>query len=111
MEGRANDYFTTKSGEKIYNFDIENVILEVDGVYQCEVVGRKQPDGYEEAVAFIIFSEKANKDKVLSEVQRICKKRLKTEQIPVEFRVLDRFPVKSSGKRDMEKLIQIASES
>ena len=52
-----------------------------------------------------------NKDKVLSEVQRICKKRLKTEQIPVEFRVLDRFPVKPSGKRDMEKLIQIASES
>lgn len=111
VEGRATDYFTTKSGEKIYNFDIENVILEVDGVYQCEVVGRKQPDGYEEAFAFIIFSEKANKDKVLSEVQRICKKRLKTEQIPVEFRVLDSFPVKPSGKRDMEKLIRIAAES
>ena len=111
VEGRATDYFTTKSGEKIYNFDIENVILEVDGVYQCEVVGRKQPDGYEEAFAFIIFSEKANKDKVLSEVQRICKKRLKTEQIPVEFRVLESFPVKPSGKRDMEKLIRIAAES
>ncbi len=62
---------------KIYNFDIENVILKVDGVYQCEVVGRKQPDGYEEAFAFVIFSEKENKDKVLSEVQRICKKKVK----------------------------------
>ena len=111
VEGRAIDYFTTKSGEKVYNFDIENVILEIEGIYQCEVVEKRKIGGYEEAFAFVVLTEKEKETEVLAEVQRVCKKRLKEEQIPVEFRVIDSFPVKSSGKRDMEKLIQIAAES
>lgn len=110
VEGRAMDYFTTISGDRIYNFDIENVILEVENVYQCEVVGRKKKDDSEEPVAFVVLSEKETQSKTLKSIRELCERRLSREQIPVAIQVIDEFPVKPSGKRDMEQLSKIAAE-
>lgn len=110
VEGRATDYFTTASNERIYNFDIENVILKIKAVEQCEVVGRKNPNGYEESFAFVLLKEVADASAVIDEINKICNKELKPEQVPVKIKVINEFPVKPSGKRNMEQLIQIASE-
>ena len=37
VEGRASDY-SIINGEKIYNFDIENIIMELDGIKMCDVL-------------------------------------------------------------------------
>lgn len=110
VEGRATDYFTTASNERIYNFDIENIILKIESVAQCEVVGRKNPNGYEEPFAFVILKENVDASTVIDEINKICNRELKPEQVPVKIKVINEFPVKPSGKRNMEQLIQAASE-
>ncbi len=110
VEGRASDSFTSLSGDTVYNFDIENVILKSKSVFGCEVVGRKNVHGYEEAFCFVVLNQGCNKDASLKEIRQICEKELDSEHIPVEYVVLDSFPVKVSGKRDMERLYNLASE-
>lgn len=110
VEGRATDYFTTASNERIFNFDIENIILKIESVAQCEVVGRKNPNGYEEPFAFVILKENVDASTVIDEINKICNRELKPEQVPVKIKVINEFPVKPSGKRNMEQLIQAASE-
>lgn len=110
VEGRATDYFTTKSGDRVYNFDIENVILENEYVDQCEVVGRKNADGFEEPYAFVILSKGVDATMAISNIEGLCKIKLIREQVPIEIKVLESFPVKPSGKRNMEQLIKMASE-
>lgn len=39
VQGRKTDVFTNKAGEKVYCFDIEDEILKINEVFQCEVIG------------------------------------------------------------------------
>lgn len=106
VEGRANDCFTTKNG-KCYCFDIENIILQDEGIEQCEVVGARSESGYDKPVAFVVAkSEEVSVDRLYE----LCKRNLTEDKVPVKINVIDRIPVKPSGKRDMEKLKEMAAE-
>lgn len=108
VEGRASDYFVTPSGRKAYNFDIENVILEVEGVEQCEIVNRKNSDDNSEPVAFVILRENTDADGITASIKKSCIHNLDAELVPTDIRVIDKYPVKPSGKRDMEELARMA---
>ncbi len=107
IEGRANDFFTTKSGKKTYCFDVEDVILQCNSVDQCEVVGVTTQNGYEVAYAFVVIKNDIEDVDVLLDA---CREKIDEESVPVNISVIDRFPIKPSGKRDMEKLIEMARE-
>ena len=65
---------------------------------------------FELYVAFVVLSEKETQSKTLKSIRELCERRLSREQIPVAIQVIDEFPVKPSGKRDMEQLSKIAAE-
>lgn len=105
--GRASDTFTSKSGQKIYCFDIENVVLENENIAQCEVVGHDR-GGFEVPAVHIILEEtcKKSQKEILEEVHQNCISKLPEECIPGGYKFCDAFPVKNNGKRDMELIRQ-----
>ena len=107
VEGRATDYFVSKTGKKIFCFDIEDVILEDEQVEQCEVIGIEE-ENYSVPYAFIVIKyEQVDTEKILER----CKSKLDAESVPVGIRVIDSFPVSLSGKRDLDKLRETVKEN
>jgi len=105
--GRANDTFVSKSGCNIYCFDIENVVLENDNIAQCEVVGISVED-YSVPVVHMVLEEdcKLTEIEIIEMVHRVCCDKLDADSIPYGYKICKAFPVKISGKRDMELIKQ-----
>lgn len=103
--GRASDKFTAQNGKEIYCFDIENVILENENIASCEVVGLHKDD-YFVPVAHFVFADtcQLSSEEVILEVHENCKQKLDADCVPCGYKCRKTFPVKSSGKRDMEAL-------
>ena len=107
VQGRKSDY-TIVNGKKIYNFDIENVILSDNDIKNVDVLpinGNK-----EQFVVHIIFSDeflnKINNEQSLIELKivEIQKKIYESfkdyDYVPEFFKVRKDFPFAKSGKRD-----------
>lgn len=109
IQGRVNDTMTVASGEKVYCFDIEALILQNKDIDQCKVVGIPAGDGFEKPVAFVVMKGE-KKDVHLDSVKACCSGKLANDCIPVAVHVLDTFPIKASGKQDVEKLKEMAIE-
>lgn len=108
--GRVNDTYTDVNGEIIYCFDIENEILRNDNVGQCEVVGLQLGDHEVPVVHLVLKNNESLSEKdVLLEIHNHCMKNLEETSIPCGYKIRKDFPVKSSGKRDME-LIKLERE-
>ncbi len=59
VQGRTSDY-SIINGEKIYNFDIENIIMELDNIKICDVL-EFDDNGMKELAVHIIFTEELQK--------------------------------------------------
>ena len=105
--GRANDTFTAKNGETMYCFDIEAEIMKNDNVAQCEVVGLSV-DGYDVLVAHIVVDEKCilSENELITAIHKHCQDTLDEYAVPCGYKICKSFPVKASGKRDMETIKQ-----
>lgn len=105
--GRATDSFVSKSGITIYNFDIEAVIQEDNCVTDCEVVGVSE-GAYEIPVAHIIKTRDCTLSdaELIDRIYRTCKDRLEPELIPHGYKLVESFPMKNNGKRNMEAIKQ-----
>jgi len=105
--GRANDTFKAKSGEVLFCFDIENEIIKDRNVALCEVVGIPGT-GYEVPVAHIVLEKNCSlsEQEVITAIHNACVSRLSEQCIPCGYKIRKAFPVKSSGKRDMELIKQ-----
>lgn len=109
IEGRANDY-SMVGDKKVYNFDVESVIKNVDGIANVDVLEKK--DEVEEnkmAVHIVPTSEFmtsiSNNPEVLAdkiyELQTLIYDQLQDESlIPTIFKIRESFPHAKSGKRD-----------
>lgn len=103
--GRINDKFTSKSGKEIYCFNIENVILENENIASCEVVGLPKDDYFVPVAHFVLEDTcQLSSEKVLLQIHENCKQKLDADCVPCGYKCREVFPVKSSGKRDMEAL-------
>ena len=102
--GRASDYFLAPGGEKVYLFDVENVILQDAAVELCEVVA-VGPDGCA-PVAHMVLTPNActNLTEIIRRVDALCRAQLPEYAVPVAYKFRDSFPVKPSGKRDADAL-------
>lgn len=101
--GRSNDVFTGENGQQYYCFDIENVILENENIAQCEVVGLSKGT-YEVPVAHIVLEDGCalSEKEIVESIHANCIKKLPRECVPCGYKLCGAFPVKNSGKRDME---------
>lgn len=101
--GRATDTFKAQDGMVVYCFDVESQIYKNENVVQCEVVGLNVGD-YEVPVAHIIIENNCciDKEQLIRDIHLCCLKNLPSNSVPHGYKICDTFPIKSSGKRDME---------
>ena len=101
--GRATDCYYTDDGTRIFQFDIENVILQDASVSDCKVV--QTADGTM-VVAHIILTDecKQNEREIISRIYKKCVDNLDACVVPTHYKIRDSFPVHSNGKRDNEAL-------
>ena len=108
VEGRASDY-SIINNNKIYNFDVENIIRRLKEISNCDVI--QMNNGIEnEMVVHIIFNDniKYSEEELKEEFRKIQKLIYDVTQnidmVPDYFKVRENFPYKPSGKRDIEKI-------
>ena len=106
--GRCSDSFVSISGQTVYCFDIENEILKNPNVAQCEVVGQMNNAGHTVPVAQIVLEEPCHltADELLRQIHEHCVNVLTEDCIPHGYKIVDSFPVKNNGKRDMDLIRQ-----
>ncbi len=105
--GRANDTFAAKNGDTMYCFDIEAEVMKNENVTQCEVVGLSV-DNYDIPVAHIVVDEKCklSENELITAIHKHCQNTLDEHAVPCGYKICKSFPVKVSGKRDMETIKQ-----
>lgn len=88
------------------NFDIEQAVYQSEKVAQCEVAGIESGEGYDIPVAHIIRESTymGTDAELVHEIQELCQKELESDSVPQGYKICTEFPVKASGKRDMEKM-------
>ena len=114
VQGRASDY-SIINGDKIYNFDIENILMELDSIKICDVL-EYDNDGTKELSVHIIFNEEyqkmveENEDLLkaqLCDIQKYIYDKTNNENmVPCRFKIRNSFPYAKSGQRDVEKMKQ-----
>ena len=105
--GRATDNFVAENGKTVYCFDVEAEIMKNENVADCEVVGLSMGT-YDVPVAHIRMEESCplSENELISEIHSYCTNRLEKCCVPCGYKICSSFPVKSSGKRDIELLKQ-----
>lgn len=114
VQGRASDYSMINE-EKIYNFDIEQIIMELDYVKICDVL-EFDNNGTKELAVHLIFNEDIQKamegtpnylkDQLHDIQQHIYEKTNNKNMVPCRFKIRESFPYAKSGKRDVAKIKQ-----
>lgn len=103
--GRKEDMFIC-NGRQVYGFDIERVVLQNKDVNQCKAVCLEAGQSQCRIVVHLVLEEDAVKRKaeVIGAIHSLCRDSLEADCVPCGYRIWDAFPVKSSGKRDVEQL-------
>ena len=106
--GRCSDHFRSQANRDVYCFDIENVILDNANVAQWEVVGLPDGAGYNVPVAQIVLEDNCttSAEDLLSQIDEHCVTILDPDYVPCGYKIVEAFPVKNNGKRDMELIRQ-----
>jgi len=87
-------------GYNIYPREVEDVIAEVPGVAEVAVVGVNDPEWGQRVVALVTTSDAnpADSESLSAAVIEHCRSRMASYKKPKEVRVVDRFPLNSTGK-------------
>jgi crotonobetaine/carnitine-CoA ligase len=93
---RAKDVLKV-GGEGVSAAEIERVVLEVEGVHECAVVGRPDPAYGEVAVAFVTLKPGAPAD-IATRVIQHSSQALARFKVPREVIVIDAMPRVTIGK-------------
>src|SRR6056300_222404 len=75
--------------------EIEEILLEVDGIIDVAVVGKKSKE-WREAVTAVMVKNKENIE--LKQLEEYCRENLSSYKIPKEFHFVESLPRNASGK-------------
>jgi len=93
LTGRAGDLINT-AGKKVNPREVEQIILQMDGVRQAKVYG--EPAGARgEVVAAAVV---ANPDITREQVREFCRARLSLHKVPRIVKLIESIPVDERGK-------------
>ena len=93
--GRMDDIIKSR-GEKVAPKEVENVLMNMDGVKEAAVIGVPDPILGEAVKALIVLEEGAD----ISEkrIQRFCQNHLENFMVPKHVALVDSLPKTSTGK-------------
>ncbi|MFK0244494.1 AMP-binding protein [Amycolatopsis azurea] len=94
---RADDLLNL-GGYKVYPREIESVIRAVDGIRDCVVVGGRDADGLEQAVAYLVAIPGFDTTLVRRAVSAAIRGGLAAYKRPARVEFLDELPTTSTGK-------------
>jgi acyl-CoA synthetase (AMP-forming)/AMP-acid ligase II len=93
LAGRVGDLINT-AGKKVNPREVEQVILQIDGVRQAKVYG--EPAGARgEVVAAAVV---ADADVTREQVREFCRSRLSLHKVPRIVKLIEQIPVDERGK-------------
>lgn len=102
VSGRANDY-SIINNKKVFNFDIENIILSFNQIKNCDVF---EKNGI--LIMHLILDKNHIKEDTTNLIKQIQKSIFEVfkdlDYVPFVFKIRDTFPCAKSGKRDLIKL-------
>ena len=109
--GRTRRLIIDKLGYKISPENSENLIMSMEGVIECVVVGAERTENDTVPVAFVELKTDKKKDtSMIDSIEKLCCERLKDYERPKFFFEIPAIPHKENGgKRDilaLEKLAQ-----
>ncbi|MFF5488742.1 AMP-binding protein [Streptomyces virginiae] len=94
---RADDLLNL-GGYKVVPSEIESVIRGVEGVQDCVVVGGRDADGLEQAVAYLVARPGSDEAMVRRAVTAAIRGGLAAYKRPARLEFLDELPTTSTGK-------------
>lgn len=83
-------------GENVYPAEVENALLNVEGIRDAAVVGIPHPKWGESGRAFVILDEAATLDG--DAIRSRLKSNLATYKIPSDVRIVSELPRTTTGK-------------
>lgn len=103
--GRAADSMRTKSGKRLYFFEVEAAVQEELAVVQCKASYLEETD---ELVVNLVLHTDVEKDALYSRLDGLCRRVLGEKQT-VRYKEWDAFPLTQNGKSDIRAMKSIAS--
>ena len=104
--GRKKKIIVT-GGENVYPEEVEECLLEHEGVKEAAVVGKDDGVLGQVPVAFVAGR---NGEKQTAELVRFCRKRLSSHKVPRAIEWFDALPKTDTMKTDRRKLERMAQE-
>lgn len=102
LTGRASELINT-AGKKVNPREVEQVILQMDGVRQAKVYGTPAGARGEVVAVAIVASPDVTRD----EVREFCRARLSPHKVPRIVKLIDAIPVDERGKVRRSALAQL----
>ncbi|MDH6128815.1 AMP-binding protein [Kitasatospora sp. GP82] len=106
---RADDLLNL-GGYKVVPGEIENVIRGAEGVQDCVVVGGRDADGLEQAVAYLVARPGSEEAAVRRAVTAAIRGGLAAHKRPARLKFLDELPTTSTGKLAAFELRKAAAQ-
>lgn len=110
VDGRIKRIIICEGGFKVFPNLVEGVILTVDGVKNCSVVGMKPNKELtgQVPVAYIVADNSIGN--ILEIVDTKCKESLAPHCVPVRYNIINSLPLTPAGKVDYRALEKMAEE-
>jgi len=102
LTGRAGDLINV-AGKKVNPREVEQAILEIEGVRQVKVFGEPAGARGEVVAAAVVASPDVTRD----QVRAFCRARLTSHKVPRIVKLIERIPVDERGKIRRSALAQL----
>ncbi|HBU08499.1 MAG TPA: long-chain fatty acid--CoA ligase, partial [Candidatus Omnitrophica bacterium] len=107
IAGRKKDMIKV-SGEIVYSFEVENVLLKHPSVQEAAVVGIPDKLRGEIVKAFVVFKQEAgsggSRTATIEDIRLFCREHLAHFKVPHNVEIRESLPKTPSGKIQKEKL-------
>lgn len=108
LQGRIKRLILRHDGIKISPYDIEKIVLEVDGVKDCCTVAIDDLEhgyGSVPGISVVIKEEfKPETEEILDKINNKCNNELSEKYLPKQIRTVDELPLTPVGKIDYRQL-------
>lgn len=98
------DELVTVSGFNVYPAEVENVVLELDEVAECAVIGVADLPAEKSVVAYVVASPGTDTTGLEDTVTAHCRERLARFKVPAAVRLVPRLPHSATGKVAKDRL-------
>ncbi|MDP1725472.1 MAG: fatty acid--CoA ligase family protein [Bacteroidota bacterium] len=97
--GRSKEIINI-GGEKVLPMEVENLILQIDGVNDCVVFGQQNAIMGQIVTANISINEKSDPVQIKKEVIKLCKEKLDNYKIPSKVNIVSMIDFNDRFKKD-----------